>query len=76
MRGFGNAATKKNDHCFGLLPIRNTTKNDSIYVQFEKAIEGKMKFIYFAGQNPMVPNPNLGNVHRGLRKLESARTFG
>lgn len=67
---FGNAATKENDYCFGLLPIRNTTQNDSIYVQFEKAIEGKMKCIYFAGQNPMVSNPNLGNVHRGLRKLD------
>ena len=68
---FGNAATKENDYCFGLLPIRNTTQNDSIYVQFEKAIEGKMKCIYFAGQNPMVSNPNLGNVHRGLRKLDT-----
>ena len=68
---FGDAATKDNDYCFGLLPVRNTTQNDSIYVQFEKAIEGKMKCIYFAGQNPMVSNPNLGNVHRGLRKLDS-----
>ncbi|MBR3050522.1 MAG: formate dehydrogenase-N subunit alpha [Selenomonadaceae bacterium] len=68
---FGDAATKENDYCFGLLPVRNTTQNDSIYVQFEKAIEGKMKCIYFAGQNPMVSNPNLGNVHRGLRKLDT-----
>ncbi|MBQ6297703.1 MAG: formate dehydrogenase-N subunit alpha [Selenomonadaceae bacterium] len=68
---FGDAATKENDYCFGLLPIRNTTQNDSIYVQFEKAIEGKMKCIYFAGQNPMVSNPNIGNVHRGMRKLDS-----
>lgn len=67
---FGDAATKENYYCFGFLPIRNTTQNDSIYVQFEKAIEGKMKCIYFAGQNPMVSNPNLGNVHRGLRKLD------
>jgi len=67
---FGDAAKKENDYCFGLLPVRNTTQNDSIYVQFEKAIEGKMKCIYFAGQNPMVSNPNLGNVHRGLRKLD------
>ena len=68
---FGDAATKENDYCFGLLPIRNTHQNDSIYVQFEKAIEGKMKCIYFAGQNPMVSNPNIGNVHRGMRKLDS-----
>ena len=65
------APKKENDYCFGLLPVRNTTQNDSIYVQFEKAIEGKMKCIYFAGQNPMVSNPNLGNVHRGLRKLDT-----
>lgn len=68
---FGDAVTKENDYCFGLLPVRNSTQNDSIYVQFEKAIEGKMKCIYFAGQNPMVSNPNLGNVHRGLRKLDT-----
>ena len=68
---FGDAATKENEYCFGLLPVRNSTQNDSIYVQFEKAIEGKMKCIYFAGQNPMVSNPNLGNVHRGLRKLDT-----
>lgn len=68
---YGAAATKDNDYCFGLLPVRNSTQNDSIYVQFEKAIEGKMKCIYFAGQNPMVSNPNLGNVHRRLRKLDS-----
>ena len=68
---FGDAAKKENDYCFGLLPVRNTTQNDSIYVQFEKAIEGKMKCIYFAGQNPMVSNPNLGNVHRGLLKLDT-----
>ena len=68
---FGDAATAENDYCFGLLPIRNSTQNDSIYVQFEKAIEGKMKCIYFSGQNPMVSNPNLGMVHRGMCHLDT-----
>ena len=68
---FGEAARPDNDYAFHLLPVRNSHKNNSIYLQFEKAIEGEVKCMYIAGQNPFVSNPNLENVFRGLCKLDT-----
>ena len=68
---FGDAANAGNDYLFNALPIRNGTHNDSLYVMFEKAIEGKMKCIYVCGQNPQMTNANLTIVNKGLKNLNT-----
>lgn len=68
---FGENATAANDYCYGLLPKRNANDNYSIYRIFETAMDGKMKFVYVMGQNPMVTSPNLNIVHAGFSNLET-----
>lgn len=68
---FGDNATAANDYCFSYLPKKNGGSNYSIYRIFETAIDGKMKFVYVLGQNPMVTSPNLSVVHKGLSNLET-----
>ena len=68
---FGDAANASNDYMFNALPIRNGTHNDSLYVMFEKAIEGIVKCIYVCGQNPQVSNANLNMINEGLKSLDS-----
>ena len=68
---FGDAANASNDYMFNALPIRNGTHNDSLYVMFEKAIEGIVKCIYVCGQNPQVSNANLTMINAGLKNLDT-----
>ena len=68
---FGDAANASNDYLYNMLPIRNGTHNDSLYVMFEKAIEGIVKCIYVCGQNPQVSNANLTMINAGLKSLDS-----
>ena len=68
---FGDAANASNDYMFNALPIRNGTHNDSLYVMFEKAIEGIVKCIYVCGQNPQVSNANLNMINAGLKSLDT-----
>ncbi len=67
---FGEAATPENEFGYGWLPKKNATANYSIFKIFENALEGKVKFLYTIGQNPMVTQPNLKVVAKGLAKLE------
>ncbi len=68
---YGDKASASNDYLYGLLPKMNANTNYSIYRIFETASEGKMKFLYIMGQNPMVTSPNLNLVHKGLCGLET-----
>lgn len=68
---YGEKATKENDYGFSYLPIRNSHHNDSLYISFEKMIEGKVKCTYVAGQNPMMSQANLNLTHKGLSNLET-----
>lgn len=67
---FGDAATSENEFGYGWLPKRNATANYSIFRIFEGAIEGKVKFLYTVGQNPMVTQPNLKLAAKGLASLD------
>lgn len=67
---FGDNATPENDFGFNWIPKKNGAENYSIFKIFETALEGKMKLLYVMGQNPMVTNPNLNLVHKGLSNLE------
>jgi formate dehydrogenase major subunit len=67
---FGEHATPDNEFCFNLLPKKNGKVNYSLFQIFETALEGKMKFAYFMGQNPLVTSPNLSVVQEGLSNLD------
>ena len=67
----GENATKENNFGFDLLSKRNGYHNDSLYVSFEKAVEGIVKCMYITGQNPQVTNANLSIVDKGLANLDS-----
>lgn len=67
---FGENATPENDFGYGWLPKKNASRNYSIFSILESALEGKMKFAYIVGQNPMVTQPNLNMVHDALGKLD------
>lgn len=67
---FGDNATPENDFGYSWLPKKNGAANYSVFRIFETGLEGKMKFLYVMGQNPMVTNPNLNLVHKGLSGME------
>lgn len=68
---FGDYAMAENDYGFGLIGVRNSHHNDSIYGMFEDAYRGTVKCLYLCGQNPHVTNANAGMVHDGMCKMDT-----
>ena len=68
---YGEHATPANDFCFNWLPKKNGTVDYSIFSMFESAVtEQKLKVLYCMGQNPMVTQPNLNLIFKGLSTME------
>jgi formate dehydrogenase major subunit len=68
---FGEAATAENDFGYGWLPKKNAGKDYSVLGMMESAYQGRLKFLYVMGQNPMVTNPNLSVTYDALAKLQT-----
>jgi len=68
---FGDAATPENDFGFAWLPKKNAGKDYSVLGMMESAYQGRLKFLYVIGQNPMVTNPNLSVTYDALAKLQT-----
>lgn len=67
---FADAATPENDFGFAWLPKKNAGKDYSALGIMESAFQGRTKFLYVIGQNPMVTNPNLNVTYQALGKLD------
>jgi len=65
---YGDAATKDNDYCFGLLP--RLTGDHSHFGYWLDMADGKVEGLFVMGQNPAVGAPNAKLERKALAKLK------
>ena len=65
---WGEAATKRNDFCFGYLPRING--DHSHYAMMLKMLDGGVKGMFCVGQNPTVGSANSKLMRQALAKLD------
>jgi formate dehydrogenase major subunit len=65
---YGDAATEKNDYCFGYLP--RITGDHSHYPMMLKMLDGGVQGMFCVGQNPTVGSANSRLMRLALGKLD------
>ncbi len=67
---FGEAATKENDFCYGLLPKGEPGADYSYMYVMDKMYHGKIKGGFIFGVNPMNSFPNTNKMRKALDNLD------